>query len=155
MYLSKLVWNHRSELLSGVLFTWYFFYQIKPSESEGRNSDPAVKQILLAMNEKQSFIIEDLDDYHVVIKADDEYRVRKELDIEVCFVCFANNHERILTDVVAREEHLQPGVEPYLRALWIRTFCFDHLDFRAQVIYPVSAVRVQPGAEHSKTRDFH
>ncbi|KAJ2933108.1 hypothetical protein H1R20_g3568, partial [Candolleomyces eurysporus] len=45
--------------------------------------DPAVKQILLAMNEKQSFIIEDLDDYHVVIKADDEYRVRKELDLEL------------------------------------------------------------------------
>jgi hypothetical protein len=40
------------------------------------------------MNEKQSFIIEDLDDYHVVIKADDEYRVRKELDIEVRLVSF-------------------------------------------------------------------
>ena len=38
------------------------------------------------MNEKQSFIIEDLDDYHVVIKADEEYRVRKELDIEVRLV---------------------------------------------------------------------
>ncbi|KAJ2912743.1 hypothetical protein MD484_g7679, partial [Candolleomyces efflorescens] len=45
--------------------------------------DPAVKQILLAMDEKQKFIIEDLDDYHIVIKVDDEYRVRKELDIEL------------------------------------------------------------------------
>lgn len=36
------------------------------------------------MNEKQSFIIEDLDDYHVVIKADDEWRVRRELETEVC-----------------------------------------------------------------------
>ena len=35
------------------------------------------------MNEKQSFIIEDLDDFHVVIKADEEYRVRRELEAEV------------------------------------------------------------------------
>jgi len=35
------------------------------------------------MNEKQSFVIEDLDDYHLVIKADDEWRVRKELETEV------------------------------------------------------------------------
>ncbi|KAF9465914.1 hypothetical protein BDZ94DRAFT_1159132, partial [Collybia nuda] len=45
--------------------------------------DPAVKQILLAMNERESFIIEDLDDYHLVIKADEEYRVRKELETEL------------------------------------------------------------------------
>lgn len=35
------------------------------------------------MNEKSSFIIEDLDDFHIVIKADEEYRVRKELEAEV------------------------------------------------------------------------
>ena len=35
------------------------------------------------MNEKQSFIIEDLDDFHVVIKADEELRVRRELEAEV------------------------------------------------------------------------
>ena len=35
------------------------------------------------MNEKRSFIIEDLDEHHVVIKADEEYRVRKELESEV------------------------------------------------------------------------
>ncbi|KDQ23303.1 hypothetical protein PLEOSDRAFT_1027132, partial [Pleurotus ostreatus PC15] len=45
--------------------------------------DPAVKQILLAMNEKQSFIIEELDDYHLVIKADEEYRIRRELEAEL------------------------------------------------------------------------
>ncbi|KAI0081355.1 hypothetical protein K474DRAFT_1560650, partial [Panus rudis PR-1116 ss-1] len=45
--------------------------------------DSAVKQILLTMNEKQSFIIEDLDDHHVVIKADEEYRVRRELEAEL------------------------------------------------------------------------
>ncbi|RDB26721.1 RNA polymerase II transcription factor B subunit 5 [Hypsizygus marmoreus] len=45
--------------------------------------DPAVKQILLTMNEKESFIIEDLDDHHLVIKADEEYRVRKELEAEL------------------------------------------------------------------------
>lgn len=53
------------------------------------NSDPAVKQILLTMNEKESFIIEDLDDHHLVIKADEEYRVRKELEIEVRKCCSA------------------------------------------------------------------
>lgn len=46
-------------------------------------SDSAVKQILLVMNEKNAFIIEDLDDYHLVIKADEEYRVRSELETEV------------------------------------------------------------------------
>ncbi|PPQ96759.1 hypothetical protein CVT26_010214 [Gymnopilus dilepis] len=46
-------------------------------------SDPAVKQILLLMNEKESFIIEDLDDHHLVIKAEQEYRVRKELEAEL------------------------------------------------------------------------
>ena len=35
------------------------------------------------MNEKESFIIEDLDDHHLVIKAEHEYRVRKELETEV------------------------------------------------------------------------
>jgi TFIIH basal transcription factor complex TTD-A subunit len=45
--------------------------------------DPAVKQILLAMNERQNFIIEDLDDYHLVIKADEEGRVRRELEVEL------------------------------------------------------------------------
>ncbi|KAH9896473.1 nucleotide excision repair TFIIH subunit [Cubamyces sp. BRFM 1775] len=45
--------------------------------------DSAVKQILLALNEKESFIIEDLDDHHVVIKADEEYRVRRELEAEL------------------------------------------------------------------------
>ena len=47
------------------------------------DSDSALKQILLTMNEKQSFIIEDLDDNHVVIKADEEYRVRLEVEAEV------------------------------------------------------------------------
>ncbi|PAV18138.1 nucleotide excision repair TFIIH subunit [Pyrrhoderma noxium] len=45
--------------------------------------DAAVKQILLSLNEKQSFIIEDLDDFHVVIKADEEFRVRRQLEVEL------------------------------------------------------------------------
>ena len=47
------------------------------------HSDSAVKQILVTLNEKDSFIIEDLDDFHVVIKADEEYRVRRQLEDEV------------------------------------------------------------------------
>ena len=51
-------------------------------------SDSAVKQILLQMNEKQRFIIEDLDDTHLVIKADEEYRIRRELEVEVRLIQF-------------------------------------------------------------------
>lgn len=36
------------------------------------------------MNERRNFIIEDLDDYHLIIKADEEYGVREELSREVC-----------------------------------------------------------------------
>ena len=35
------------------------------------------------MNERDNFIVEDLDDFHVIIKADEEYRVRKQLEVEV------------------------------------------------------------------------
>ena len=49
----------------------------------GGDSDPAVKQLLVNMDEKQSFIIQDLDDNHLLIKADEEDRVRRELDAEV------------------------------------------------------------------------
>jgi len=45
--------------------------------------DSAVKQILLTMNERDNFIVEDLDDFHVIIKADEEYRVRKQLGQEL------------------------------------------------------------------------
>ena len=49
-------------------------------------SDSAVKQILLTLDERpgQSFIIEDLDEFHVLIRADEEQRVRRELEAEVC-----------------------------------------------------------------------
>ena len=50
-------------------------------------SDSAVKQILLSMNERNPFIIEDLDDFHLVIRADEEYRVRIELESEVRCAC--------------------------------------------------------------------
>ncbi|KAF8504931.1 TFIIH subunit TTDA/Tfb5 [Gautieria morchelliformis] len=46
-------------------------------------SDPAVKQLLVNMDETQHFIIPDLDDNHLLIKADEEDRVRKELDAEL------------------------------------------------------------------------
>lgn len=52
------------------------------------SSDSAVKQILLTMNEKHSFIIEDLDDHNVVIKADEEWRVRRDLEAEVSSLAF-------------------------------------------------------------------
>jgi hypothetical protein len=33
----------------------------------------------------QSFIIEDLDEFHVLVRADEEQRVKRELEAEVCF----------------------------------------------------------------------
>lgn len=42
-----------------------------------------MKQILLVMNERMKFIIEDLDDNHLLIKTDMEYQVRQELETEV------------------------------------------------------------------------
>jgi hypothetical protein len=44
-----------------------------------------VKQILVTMNESREdkFIIEDLDESHLMIKADEEARVRGELETEV------------------------------------------------------------------------
>ena len=50
------------------------------------DSDSAVKQILLTLDERpgQSFIIEDLDEFRVLIRADEEQRVRRELEAEVC-----------------------------------------------------------------------
>ena len=61
--------------------TLFFLYDIS---ADSIWSDSAVKQILLMMNERRNFIIEDLDDYHLIIKADEEYGVREELSREVC-----------------------------------------------------------------------
>ncbi|PVG03961.1 nucleotide excision repair TFIIH subunit [Serendipita vermifera] len=49
--------------------------------------DAAVKQILLQMNERRrdedAFVIEDLDQTHILIKADQEESMRQELEIEL------------------------------------------------------------------------
>jgi TFIIH basal transcription factor complex TTD-A subunit len=44
-----------------------------------------VKQILLTMNERETpgFIVEDLDDFHLLIKSEHEHRIRRELESEV------------------------------------------------------------------------
>lgn len=34
-------------------------------------------------NQEQNFIIEDLDDYHLLVKSDEEERIRRMLDTEV------------------------------------------------------------------------
>ena len=63
------------------------------------------------MDEKQSFIIEDLDDFHSVIKADEEWRVRRDLEAEVSApnTSFKSSLTRPDTHP-AREEYLQPGM---------------------------------------------
>lgn len=47
-------------------------------------SDSAVKQILLSLNEEERFIVEDLDDTHVMIAPEKVERVRTLLESEVC-----------------------------------------------------------------------
>lgn len=67
-------------------------------------SDVAVKQILLAKNQQQHFIIEDLDDYHLLIKVEEEDRIRRMLDTEVPAFTFL---QALLKVSLAREEHIQ------------------------------------------------
>ncbi|KIY72258.1 nucleotide excision repair, TFIIH, subunit [Cylindrobasidium torrendii FP15055 ss-10] len=45
--------------------------------------DAAVKQILLSLNERENFMIEDLDDNHMLIKGEHEHWVRRELETEL------------------------------------------------------------------------
>ncbi|CCM06618.1 uncharacterized protein FIBRA_08897 [Fibroporia radiculosa] len=71
--------------IKGVLLTWFVYanrYIVSGAWLADLSVAP-VKQILLTLNEKESFIIEDLDDHHVVIKADEEWRVRRELEAEL------------------------------------------------------------------------
>jgi hypothetical protein len=63
------------------------------------------------MNERDNFIVEDLDDFHVIIKADEEYRVRKQLELEVChYPKLAPPNIVALTFLSVREEHVQLGI---------------------------------------------
>lgn len=45
--------------------------------------DSAVKQILLSLEKKQPFIVQDLDEFHVVIRPDMEGWVRSQLEAEL------------------------------------------------------------------------
>ncbi|KZV81087.1 nucleotide excision repair, TFIIH, subunit [Exidia glandulosa HHB12029] len=49
--------------------------------------DSAVKQLLIMMDERSSgsatFIIQDLDEHHLLIKADEHERVKRELEAEL------------------------------------------------------------------------
>lgn len=47
--------------------------------------DAAIKQILLMMDENEKFIIQDLDDTHVVVQMDQLERVQRMLEVEVMF----------------------------------------------------------------------
>lgn len=63
------------------------------------------------MNEQQSFIIEDLDDFHLLIKADEEDRIRRQLETEVRRVLFLS-YPRYADEIIAREEHIFPRLTP-------------------------------------------
>ena len=129
--------------LPGVLLTWYDvaygFTSICATESFC--SDSAVKQILLTMNEKESFIIEDLDDFHLIIKADEEQRVRRELEVEVRQALFrttpfkdvhsskrtllAWSDMKLVMDSSTRMELTHPLPEKELDDLTVKNSCID------------------------------
>jgi len=100
----------------GVLITWYAriggTFQILSSLMicVSFPSDSAVKQILVTLDEKpgQSFIIEDLDEFHVLVRADDEQRVRRVLEAEVRPFSSTPSHSTLfLTEIrVAGEEYV-------------------------------------------------
>ena len=93
----------------------YSYRNLFPHHEQSPCSDSAVKQILLTMNDKDNFIIEDLDDHHLVIKADEEYRVRKELEAEVRSFLSNIFSWCILKYVLVGKEHVQPrGVKATL-----------------------------------------
>lgn len=71
-------------------------------------SDSAVKQILLTLDERpgQSFIIEDLDEFHVLVRADEEQRVKRELEAEVCPPPRAHSTFLLMEMRAAGEEYL-------------------------------------------------
>ncbi|KZO90630.1 nucleotide excision repair, TFIIH, subunit [Calocera viscosa TUFC12733] len=45
--------------------------------------DAAVKQILLMMDESEKFIIQDLDDTHLIVQMDQLERVQRMLEVEL------------------------------------------------------------------------
>jgi TFIIH basal transcription factor complex TTD-A subunit len=45
------------------------------------NSDPAMKQLILQLNEKDQFIIEDLDETHVLMDASYVDRLQEKFDL--------------------------------------------------------------------------
>lgn len=51
--------------------------------TQERNSDPAVKQLILSIDERSRFIILDLDDTHLLISPERIDWLRTELEMEV------------------------------------------------------------------------
>ena len=62
------------------------------------------------MNERDNFIVEDLDDFHIIIKADEEYRVRKQLELEVQHRSNRASCRMGLIFLSVGEEHVQFGM---------------------------------------------
>ena len=62
------------------------------------------------MNERDNFIVEDLDDFHIIIKADEEYRVRKQLEVEVRHRSKPFPSGTALTFLSVGKEHIQFGM---------------------------------------------
>jgi len=95
------------------------------------SSDSAVKQILLTMNERDNFIVEDLDDFHIIIKADEEYRVRKQLELEVRRRSLSRGMALMFLSV--GEEHVQFGMMCLLPSRMRNGVCLLSIQARSHI----------------------
>ena len=75
--------------------------------------DPPVKQLILQMDEDKHFIIQDLDETHLLVSADSLEMIKQHLEEEVCYIPdLPNTHVTQLRAAVhhrllARKEHLR------------------------------------------------
>ncbi|KAK9895380.1 nucleotide excision repair, TFIIH, subunit [Cystobasidium minutum MCA 4210] len=46
-------------------------------------TDPPVKQLILSMNEEQNFLIQDLDETHLLVSADSVEMIKEQLEEEL------------------------------------------------------------------------
>lgn len=78
----------------------------RPSPKPFSHSDPAAKQLILAIDERLHFVIQDLDDTHLLISTESVEEMREQLELEVSL--FSGRTERSGAE---KEERARGAVE--------------------------------------------
>lgn len=71
--------------------------------------DPPVKQLILALDEEEHFVIQDLDETHLLVSADSVEKIRNQLEDEVDTLPSAPTQSELA-------DHLSPAREEYIRS---------------------------------------